>query len=99
MRRLFHCVLPDVIYAVSVTSTDLPPVLIEAQHTINLDFVGRLISYSLCVKKEYKAKPIVIVFGVHTTRNDVFSDFEASPYTYMKQIPSKYWAKNCFILD
>jgi hypothetical protein len=89
----------DVIYAASVTSANLPPVLIEVQHTISLDFIDRLLGYSLCVKKEFKAKPIVVVFGVHATRNDVTSDFEASPYTFMKQIPSKYWAEKCYILD
>ncbi|KAG0164093.1 hypothetical protein DFQ28_003112, partial [Apophysomyces sp. BC1034] len=89
----------DVIYAASVSSDNLPPVLVEVQHTINLEFIDRLLNYALCVKKDFKAKPVVVVFGVDATRNDVTSDFEPTSYSFMKQIPCKYWAERCYILD
>lgn len=53
--------------------------LIEVQHTITMDFIDRLLGYALCIKKEYKAKPTVVVFSTHATRNDVSLDFEATP--------------------
>lgn len=89
----------DIVYTASVTSSELPPVLIEVQHTIHLDFVDRLIGYSLFAKKEYKAKPIVVVFGTYATRNEINSDFEETSFSFMKQIPCKYWAEKCYILD
>lgn len=73
--------------------------LIEVQHTINLDFVDRLLGYSLFAKKEYKAKPIVVVFGTYAIRNEISSDFEDTSFSFMKQIPCKYWAEKCYILD
>ncbi|RCH88251.1 hypothetical protein CU098_009168 [Rhizopus stolonifer] len=89
----------DIVYTASVTSSELPPVLIEVQHTINLDFIDRLLGYSLFAKKEYKAKPIVVVFGTYATRNEISSDFEVTSFSFMKQIPCKYWAEKCYILD
>ncbi|CAO3703126.1 unnamed protein product [Rhizopus stolonifer] len=76
----------DVAYAASVSFSELPPVLVEGQHVITMDFIDRLISYSLSIKKELKAKPIVIVFGTHAIRSDVSKDFEATEFPFMKQI-------------
>ncbi|CEP09569.1 hypothetical protein [Parasitella parasitica] len=67
--------------------------------TINLDFVDRLLGYSLFVKKEYKAKPIVLVFGTYAIGNEISSDFEETSFSFMKQIPCKYWAEKCYIPD
>lgn len=77
----------DIVYTASATSSELPLVLIEVQHTINLDFIDRLLGYSLFAKKEYKAKPIVVVFGTYATRNEISLDFEEASFSFMKQIP------------
>ncbi|CEI87796.1 hypothetical protein RMCBS344292_02204 [Rhizopus microsporus] len=47
----------DTVYVANVSSTSLPPILIEVQHTITTEFIDRLINYSLSVKKCFKAKP------------------------------------------
>lgn len=41
----------DTVYVANVSSTSLPPILIEVQHTITTEFIDRLINYSLSVKK------------------------------------------------
>ncbi|KAL4208205.1 hypothetical protein AB4K20DRAFT_1979325 [Rhizopus microsporus] len=69
------------------------------QHTITIEFIDRLINYSLSVKKCFKAKPIVIVFGTHATRNEISMDFEPTTFEFAKGIPSKHWAEKCYILD
>lgn len=89
----------DTVYAANVSSTSLPPILIEVQHTITTEFIDRLINYSLSVKKCFKAKPIVIVFGTHVTRTEISMDFEPTTFEFAKGIPSKYWAEKCYILD
>ncbi|KAG2230946.1 hypothetical protein INT48_001462 [Thamnidium elegans] len=89
----------DVMYVSSVNSPNLPPVLIEVQHTTTKDLIDLLIGYPLCIKKEYKVKPIIVVFGTHVIRNDVSSDFEATSFSYIKQIQSKYWADKCYFVD
>lgn len=89
----------DIFYSAHVSSTGLPPILIEVQHTITTEFIDRLINYSLSVKKRFKAKPIVIVLGTHTTRTEISMDFEPTTLEFAKVIPSKYWADKCYILD
>lgn len=87
-------------YAASVSSPQLPPVQIEIQHTITMEFINRLISYSLAVKKkEYKIKPVVLVFGVYAPQNDVSADFNNTPFAYIKQISCNYWADKYYFVD
>lgn len=76
-----------------------PPILIEVQHTITPKFIDRLINYSLSVKKCFKAKPTVVVFGTHATRTEISMDFEPTAFEFARGIPSKYWAEKCYILD
>ncbi|KAI7871982.1 uncharacterized protein EV154DRAFT_556509 [Mucor mucedo] len=59
----------DTLYTAAVSSPQLPPVLIEVQQTITFEFIDKLIMYSLWVKKQYQAKPIVVVFGTRITRH------------------------------
>ncbi|KAG1445427.1 hypothetical protein G6F46_012195 [Rhizopus delemar] len=89
----------DVVYTASVSSNELPPVLVEVQHFITMDFINRLMSYSLSIKKKLKAKPIVIVFGTHAIRGDVSKALEATEFSFMKQISCKYWAEKCYVLS
>lgn len=89
----------DIVYAINVSSTSLPPTLIEVQHTITAEFIDCLINYSLSVKKCFKEKSIVIVFGTHATRTEISMDFEPTTLEFAKGIPSKYWAEKCYILD
>ncbi|KAI8389468.1 hypothetical protein BD560DRAFT_481002 [Blakeslea trispora] len=89
----------DVVYAANVSSASLPPILIEVQHTITSEFIDRLINYSLSVKKCFKAKPIVIVFGTHATRAETSMDFEPTALEFAGRISCKYWAEKCYILD
>lgn len=89
----------DIVYVSNVSSTSFPPILIEVQHTITPEFIDRLINYSLSVKKCFKAKPTVIVFGTYATRTEISMDFEPTAFEFARGIPSKYWAEKCYILD
>lgn len=42
---------------------------------------------------------MVLVFGVERTCNYITSDFEATQYSFVKQLQCKYWAERCFIID
>ena len=77
----------DIVYAASVSSTILPPILIEVQHTVTTEFIDRLINYSLSVKKCFKAKPILVVFGTHVTRTEISLDFEPTAFEFAKEVP------------
>lgn len=91
----------DIVHVSNVSSTSFPPppILIEVQHTITPKFIDRLINYSLSVKKCFKAKPTVVVFGTHATRTEISMDFEPTAFEFARGIPSKYWAEKCYILD
>ncbi|KAG1167589.1 hypothetical protein G6F46_011503 [Rhizopus delemar] len=89
----------DILYAPSIVSASLPPVLVEIQFNINQNFIDRLLIYSSNVKKEFKIKPVVLIFGVGKTCNYITSDFETTQYSFVKQLTCKYWAESCFIID
>ncbi|KAI9020017.1 hypothetical protein CLU79DRAFT_704465, partial [Phycomyces nitens] len=89
----------DVLYAPSVVSADFPPMLIEIQRTIDQAFIDRLLNYSLNVKNEYEAKPVILVFGIERTCSYISTDFEETQHSFVKEISCKYWAKNCFFID
>lgn len=86
-------------YAPAIASDDLPPVLVEMiQRDINHNFIDRLVGYSLHVKKEYKIKPFILVFGIGKTCNNIKSKFKAT-HLSAKQLVCDHWAEKCFIID
>ncbi|GAA5808685.1 hypothetical protein MFLAVUS_002079 [Mucor flavus] len=89
----------DVLYAPVVPSSSLPPVLVEIRHTIDQAFIDRLVNYSLHVKKEYKAKPVVLAFGVNRTCNYISAGFGATEHSFLKKLLCKYWAERCLFID
>ncbi|RCH92687.1 hypothetical protein CU098_004104, partial [Rhizopus stolonifer] len=89
----------DVLHAPTIASDDLPPVLVEIQRDINHNFIDRLIGYSLHVKKEYKIKPFVLVFGIGKTCNNIKSKFKATQHLFAKQLVCDHWAEKCFIVN
>ncbi|KAI9262585.1 hypothetical protein EDC94DRAFT_671696 [Helicostylum pulchrum] len=89
----------DVLNAPSIASDGLPPVLVEIQRHISHKFIDRLVGYSLHVKKEYKVKPVILVFGIGKTCNNITSDFKATEHIFAKQLVCNYWAEKCFIID
>ncbi|KAI8878536.1 hypothetical protein K501DRAFT_297583 [Backusella circina FSU 941] len=50
----------DIVYAANVSSTSLPLILIEVQHTITTEFIDRLFNYSLSVKNALKPNQLLL---------------------------------------
>ncbi|KAI7853909.1 hypothetical protein BDC45DRAFT_441364, partial [Circinella umbellata] len=79
---------------------DLPPILIEVQHTANMNFYRKLMEYSLSVQKEYSVLPIVIAICIHYTSNELLEMSSVSNrISFMKELPSHGWAKSCFLIN
>ncbi|KAI8583135.1 hypothetical protein K450DRAFT_277623 [Umbelopsis ramanniana AG] len=88
----------DVLSAPSEVADSLPPVLVEVQNTIDVNFAKRTIQYCLAVNEQYGISPIVVVFGIHPTRiaNDLV---QSDQLPYAKEYPCKPWAKSFYVLD
>lgn len=79
---------------------DLPPILIEVQHTANMNFYRRLIKYSLSIREQYSASPIVIAICIHHTAKDLLEMTSVSDsIPCMKELPSHGWAKSCLLMN
>ncbi|KAI8083221.1 uncharacterized protein B0P05DRAFT_536564 [Gilbertella persicaria] len=79
---------------------DLPPILIEVQHTANMNFYRRLMKYSLLVWEQYSVLPIVIAICVHYTSNELLEMSSVSErISFMKELPSHGWARSCLLIN
>ncbi|KAG2224029.1 hypothetical protein INT45_009615 [Circinella minor] len=59
-----NCTISDVLYLPnSPNQGNFPPILIEVQHTVDNDFVLRLMTYAISVYRQYnKTPPIILTF-------------------------------------
>ncbi|KAI9274366.1 hypothetical protein BDA99DRAFT_424881, partial [Phascolomyces articulosus] len=90
----------DVLYcpAIKLITKDLPPILIEVQHTANMSFFRRLMKYSLSIRDQCSVLPIVIAICTYRTSTELLDlSRESEINTYMKQLPCEGWAQ-CFYL-
>ncbi|KAI7894945.1 uncharacterized protein EV154DRAFT_387963, partial [Mucor mucedo] len=79
---------------------DFPPILIEVQHTANMNFYQRLIKYALSVRDQYSVLPIVIAICVYHTSNELLELSSVSDsIPFMKKLPSYGWAKSCLLIN
>jgi hypothetical protein len=93
----------DILYMPALSAMDsLPPLLIEIQHTIDSQFLQRLIGYSLNVVKVHKALPIVLVFNVNKiSPSNLLLEFTPSSdqKPWLFSFPCKMWAKHCYLVS
>lgn len=92
----------DVLYMPPLSALgSLPPLLIEIQHTIDSQFMQRLIGYSLNVVKVHKTLPVVLVFNVSKTSPSnlllQFTPSDEKPWLF--SFPCTMWAKHCYLVS
>lgn len=92
----------DVLYASSnIKNNSLPPILVEIQHTVNLQFYRRVNEYCLQIIKEYHIPPIVVAICINETTQNIL-DMESNKnldIPYALQIPCSGWAKSFNLLN
>ncbi|KAG2218117.1 hypothetical protein INT45_002367 [Circinella minor] len=90
----------DVVYEpFSYSDRNLPPVLIEIQHTVDLKFYQPVIQYCLQMIKRYPVLPIVAIIGINNTTRDILEMVgkEDLEVPFAASLPCTSWA-NCFYL-
>lgn len=92
---------PDVLYTTRLGASQLPPILIEVQNTVNAAFIQRVMSYALKVIKAHGRLPIILIFGIGSSAKCCLVNF--SPATtarpWMHSMPCNLWAKSCNIIS
>lgn len=92
----------DVLYApISHRDRDLPPILVEIQHTVNMKFHLRVNEYCLQILKEYPVTPIVVVVCINSTTEDIIN-MEAKrneEFPFAMHLPCIGWAKSFNLLN
>ncbi|KAG1448618.1 hypothetical protein G6F46_011302 [Rhizopus delemar] len=92
----------DVVYApISHRDRDLPPILVEIQHTMNMKFYLRVNEYCLQILKEYPVAPIVVVVCINSTTQDII-DMETNQnleFPFAVQLPCPGWAKSFHLFN
>ena len=79
-------------------ASDLPPIIIEIQHTIDNLFIKKVIDYSLQAFKRRKLDPIVLIICTGTLSECVAKDLMISNFPGCYEFPDKGWANSCLIL-
>ncbi|KAI7851192.1 hypothetical protein BDC45DRAFT_445937 [Circinella umbellata] len=78
---------------------NLPPVLIEIQHTVDLKFYQQVIQYCLQMIKRYPVLPIVVIISINSTMQDILEMVgkEDLEVPFAASLPCAGWA-DCFYL-
>jgi hypothetical protein len=94
--------ISDVLYLPnSQNDGNFPPVLIEVQHTIDNDFVLRLMTYAISVYRQYNQKPpILITFAISSMKYEVSKKTTRNKrLPFLLQYPCKPWARACYFVN
>ncbi|CAO3655857.1 unnamed protein product [Mucor hiemalis] len=92
----------DVLCApISHRDRDLPPILVEIQHTVNMKFYLRVNEYCLQILKEYPVAPIVVVVCINSTTEDIINMEvkQNEDFPFAMQLPCIGWAKSFNLLN
>ncbi|KAG2201846.1 hypothetical protein INT47_004403 [Mucor saturninus] len=87
----------DVVLEAKSSVLNLPPIIIEVQHTVNSLFMKRVINYSLEAFNRHKMDPIVLIICTDTLSDSVAKDVKTSDIPACYDFPSTGWACNCLI--
>lgn len=67
----------------------LPPLIVEVQHTVNLGFMKRAVSYCLQAYMRYDNEPTILIFCVEQLQHDILKHVKPSKlpgvFTYFSQ--------------
>lgn len=90
--------ISDVVYL--ALTDDLPPIIIEIQHTVDVDFYLRLISYGVSAARQYNTPPILITFAISSMKYEVSKrtvSQTSKPFLWKIQ-HCQPWARCCYFV-
>ncbi|OBZ80955.1 hypothetical protein A0J61_10996 [Choanephora cucurbitarum] len=88
----------DVVLEAKPSVLNLPPIIIEIQHTVNRLFMKRVINYSLEAFNRHKLNPIVLIICTDTLSDSVAKEVKTRDIPACYDFPSTGWASDCLIV-
>ncbi|KAI7893182.1 uncharacterized protein EV154DRAFT_502762 [Mucor mucedo] len=84
----------DLVLEPKSLSTNLPPIIIEFQQSVNNIFIKHAIEYALQAFKRYQVEPIILIICMNNLSSDVESLTKSSNILGCRTYPSHNWARN-----
>lgn len=78
--------------------SDLPPLIVEIQHTINIAFMKRAVNYCLQAFIRYHNDPITLIICVEKLNQDTNKHVKLSKLLGALYF-SQSWAEHCYIIS
>lgn len=82
-------------------SDAFPPILIEVQHTVDNDFILRLMSYGIsAIRQHNSAPPIILTFVMSSIKYEVTKRTTTNKnLSSLLQYPCHPWAQRCYFVS
>lgn len=88
----------DVVLEPKSSSMDLPPIIVEIQHTVNKQFMRRAVGYCLQANAKFDVEPVLLIICVRTLAEEIKVDTVDSRLPSIYSYFCKPWAAECLIL-
>lgn len=76
------------------------PIIVEAQHIVDLSFMFRLMSYCQQLYLQRKIVPVVLVFVVSQIKHEVMVNCKTSSHhAFLLKYRKETWAESCYLAD
>lgn len=92
--------ISDILYLpISQQNGSFPPILVEIQHTVDNDFILRLMSHAISLYRQYNKIPIVLTFVISSMKYEVSKKtVQNKDHPFLRQYSCQPWAKMCYFV-
>lgn len=81
-------------------SERFPPVIVEVQHTVDLQFMFRVMSYFQQLFLQYNIVPIVLIFAISQIRHITMLNCRVSrKHAFLLKYRKETWTQTCYLID
>ncbi|KAI8886651.1 hypothetical protein K501DRAFT_157979, partial [Backusella circina FSU 941] len=89
----------DMVLEPKSAHSDLPPLILEIQHTVNIAFMKRAVSYCIQAYTRYDSEPIILIICVEKLHQDIYKHVKPSTLPGVFSYFSQPWAEHCYIIS
>ncbi|KAI7894556.1 uncharacterized protein EV154DRAFT_414891, partial [Mucor mucedo] len=79
--------------------SNLPPIILEIQHTVNLAFMKRAVTYCIQATNRYDIDPIILIICVDKLYQDIHQHMKPSTLPGVFSYFSQPWAQKCYLIS
>ncbi|RCH86230.1 hypothetical protein CU098_004340 [Rhizopus stolonifer] len=89
----------DMVLEPKSAHSDLSPLILEIQYTVNLAFMKRAVNYCLQAFTRYDIEPIILIICVEKMDQDIYKHMKPSTLPGVFSYFSQPWAENCYVIS